>query len=97
MSMKISANQSMVLSVLFFNLLLSHWQETFHCVFHHVNLLNICSRQAFYSINLSNFGFFIINQFESVVLKLYQKLKMALTHMPLPTLIEIAWQYDFSV
>ena len=72
----------------------------FHHAFHYVNLSNMCSKQAFYCINLSNVGFFIASQSvrsfgrspsPSKVLKLFQSLKIALTHMPLRESIEIAW------
>ena len=52
---KISANQYVAVAI--FNL-----QEAFHRAFPYVNLLSICSEQAFHFINLSNVGFFIASQ-----------------------------------
>ena len=66
----------------------------FHRALHYVNLSNMGSKQVFQFINLSNVGFFIANQSvrifvsfggspsPSKALKLFQSLKIALTHTP---------------
>ena len=100
---KISANQSTLLSVLFFNLLFWRWLEAIHHAFHYVNLSNMCGRQAFLFINLSNVSFFIVIQsvrilmsfwqkpITSTVSKLFRLLEITQTHTPLRASIEIAW------
>ena len=70
---KISANQSMLLSVLFLNLLFRHWLEAIHRAFSYVNLSNMCSKQAFLSINPSNVGFFIESQLVRIYISFRQK------------------------
>ena len=70
---KISANQSTLLSVLFFNLLFWRWLEAIHHAFHYVNLSNICGKQAFLFINLSNVSFFIVIQSVRILMSFWQK------------------------
>ena len=82
-----------------FNFLFRRWRKALHCKLHYGNLSNMCSKQAFRSMNLSNVCLFTAsyNQFESIyllVLKLFQSLEKALTHTPLRALIEIAWTHS---
>ena len=43
----------------------------FHCALHYVNLSNICNKEAFHSINLSNVRFFIASQWTTDWLKYF--------------------------
>ena len=77
--------------------------KAIHRAFDYVNLSNLCSKQAFHSINLSNVGFIIESQSVRIHISFRQKpinkglkLKIALTHTPLRASIEIAW-YEVSV
>ena len=70
---KISANQSTLPSVIFFNLLFCRWLEAIHRAFHYVTLSNMSSKQVFYSINLSNVGVFIASQSVPIYISVWQK------------------------
>ena len=70
---KISAYQSSLQSVLFLDLLFRRWLEVIHRAFHYVNLSNMCSKEAFLSINLLDVGFFIAIQSVRIYISLGQK------------------------
>ena len=48
-----------------FNLHFCHWREAFHCAIYCVNFSSMCSKQAFYFLNLSTVHFFIASQIRS--------------------------------
>ena len=85
-----------------FNLLFRRWREAFHRVFHYLNLLNMCSKQAFCFLNLLNVRFFTASQISSNLyilgrspktsqfLELFLSLKIVLIHTPLRASTEIA-------
>ena len=75
--MKILANQSKLLSVLFFSLLFYHWREAFQ-------QRSVSFHTSFTSVHLLAKAH---NQVQ--VLKLFQSLKIALTHTPLRTPMKI--------
>ena len=75
--------------------------KAIHRAFDYVNLSNLCSKQVFHSINLSNIGFIIESQSVRIHISFWQKpinklrfeAENSTDPMPLHASIEIAWMW----
>ena len=53
------------------NLLFSCWLKAFRYAFHYVNLLNVCNKETYHSMNLLNMPFLIPSQISPIYVSLY--------------------------